>query len=76
MFLYQWFIGAYNVAAFVLLRFEDFMFVHRNLYYSGHILLVANAIIVTLLPKVSRKKTPTKIDADTASSSSSNKKTD
>ena len=54
LWVYCWFIGSYNVIAFMLLRFDDFNYVYKNLYYSGHICLVLVAIIVTILPKVSR----------------------
>ena len=71
LWLYNWFIGSYLVIAFMLLRFEHFNFVHRNLYYSGHICLLLAAVIVTVLPKVSRKKPTVE-----QSSSEPNKKDD
>ena len=55
LWLYQWFLGAYFTIAFILLRFEKINHVHKNLYYSGHIVLILGCILVTVLPKVRRE---------------------
>lgn len=58
LWAYSMYLGCYCVLSFVLTSFEEFNFVYSHLYYSGHLCIFGGSIIVTILPKVSRRSTP------------------
>jgi len=59
--------AGYLVSAFVLMKFEKFDFVHKNLYYFGHWALPLSCFLATVLPRVRRDKTTSKTETSRSS---------